>query len=246
MLPPLVCALGAVLVHTFGANTEVFLALQHATGHFPDTLWAFLTDQASVASVAAWMALALLVKPVFAAAVLLSWPAGIVLVRGLKYLVDAPRPEVLLPPDAIHVIGVRLDTLSFPSGHTATAFAVASALLFSLSPGARALWLLPALSLATAIGLSRIAVGAHWPVDVLAGAAIGWLCGVSGALWAQRWRFWTRRAGMLVLAGLGLVSGMARLVLDSGYPSVAPFAGLLGVAALSISVWTASRQWGAR
>jgi len=244
MLPPACFAIGAAWVQFSGANVPLFQSLQSVTTRAPDALWAWITDQANILAVAAWMSLTLLRVPRAAAAVLLSWPAGLVLVRGLKYLVDAPRPLLVLPHQDVHVIGVELTTLSFPSGHTATAFAVAAALLFSLPPARRAIAALPLLLLASAIGVSRLAVGAHWPVDVLAGAALGWLVGLSGIWWSGHWRFWQTRRGYLVLACLGLLAGILRLLMDSGYPSAHGFAIALGAVAIAVSsraAWRAAR-----
>ncbi len=67
------------------------------------------------------------------------------------------------------------DAFSFPSGHTTTAFAVALVVgHFSplLWPGA--------LLLATLVGLSRLALGAHFPSDVVAGMGLGCLCASIG------------------------------------------------------------------
>lgn len=57
---------------------------------------------------------------------------------------------------------------SFPSGHTLTAFSVASVWAYD-KPRER----YEAYGLAGLVGLSRIILGAHWPSDVLAGAALG-------------------------------------------------------------------------
>ncbi|TMA84340.1 MAG: phosphatase PAP2 family protein, partial [Deltaproteobacteria bacterium] len=64
------------------------------------------------------------------------------------------------------------DAFSFPSGHAAAAFAVAVALA-GQGAGLGPL----ALVLATAIGISRIYLGAHYPLDVAVGALLGCGCG---------------------------------------------------------------------
>ncbi len=57
---------------------------------------------------------------------------------------------------------------SFPSGHTASAFAFATA-----AGGVRPALSAPLRALATLVGYSRVHTGVHYPADVLAGAFIG-------------------------------------------------------------------------
>jgi membrane-associated phospholipid phosphatase len=126
---------------------------------------------------------------VFAPRLTWAWlcaaPFAMVMVRGGKYLIESPRPAAVVDNTQMRIVGEAMHNVSMPSGHTLTAFAVASALYFAL-PAARRwryawLWLL-----AAGTGLSRIALGAHWPGDVLVGASLGILCGLLGNVLASR------------------------------------------------------------
>lgn len=107
---------------------------------------------------------------------------------SLKEMVGALRPAGILPPESLHILGKTLIYYAFPSGHTVTAFAGACVLL----PIIRASWGWGALTLAAAIGLSRIGVGAHWPIDIVAGAFVGIVAGMLG--WQMA--FWLQKKGL--------------------------------------------------
>jgi 2-O-(6-phospho-alpha-D-mannosyl)-D-glycerate hydrolase len=84
----------------------------------------------------------------------------------LKLVFQRPRPFDVL--EGVEILIARPGNYSFPSGDTAGAFGAAVALGFAL-PRLRLLALLTA----SGIALARVAVGVHWPGDILAGAAIG-------------------------------------------------------------------------
>ena len=97
----------------------------------------------------------------------------------LKYAIDLPRPYEIYP------FILKLSSggsPSFPSGHTADAFAfaVAAGILFRK-------WfiIIPALSWAIVVGYSRMNLGVHYPSDVLGGAIIGATCAVV-YIWVEK------------------------------------------------------------
>jgi undecaprenyl-diphosphatase len=84
----------------------------------------------------------------------------------LKALVDRPRPFERIPEADPLIHGIIGN--SFPSGHAATS--AAGALVLSLvAPRAAPYFAL----LAGAIAFSRVYAGVHYPLDVIAGALVG-------------------------------------------------------------------------
>lgn len=73
------------------------------------------------------------------------------------------------------------DEWSFPSAHTLSAFAAATALFFYHRKSG-----VLAYVLAFLIGFSRLYACVHYPTDVLAGLVIGVLCGLLVALLTDR------------------------------------------------------------
>lgn len=148
---------------------------------------------------------------VLAAVVTRRWqPPVAVLVAGLvvgfgtdqlKSWSDRPRP-----------VGVRIrdhaSGAGFTSGHTANAFAMATVLAVLVLPGR---WRWVALALAAGVGLGRMYVGAHYPLDVLGGAAWGAAVGLAAGLVA-----------CLGLAASGADRGSARPGCSAGSASSRP------------------------
>lgn len=124
---------------------------------------------------AATIALWLLARPYGAARWKLACTSGLVSAaiavvanQAVSHLWERPRPFAAHPA-LTHLLSAPSPDPSFPSDHAAAAFAIAFAVLaFSRWAG------IGFLAAATLIGLSRVALGLHYPSDVLAGMLVGW------------------------------------------------------------------------
>ena len=100
---------------------------------------------------------------------------------GMKYSFDRRRPYVKYPTlvQPIH----PEDSPSFPSGHTAAAFSLATSLSITYHK-----WyvIAPSAVWACGVGFARINQGVHYPSDVLTGAAIGVGCAFAN-VYINRW-----------------------------------------------------------
>ena len=84
----------------------------------------------------------------------------------LKNTLKRQRPPEVIP----HFTSIvkASDQFSFPSGHTMAAFLLAALSTMTLGSSAAILYVW-----ATAVGISRVVLGVHFPTDILAGAIIG-------------------------------------------------------------------------
>lgn len=104
-------------------------------------------------------------------------------VQALKHTIfaDSPRPKVVLGSthnDLNYVEGVKVYTRhSFPSGHTATAFALAALLALQLP---NVYWTLLFFITAVLVGFSRVYLVQHFFIDTYFGALLGVLATMLG------------------------------------------------------------------
>ena len=89
-----------------------------------------------------------------------------------RMFVQRHRPAETLP-DVILRGNAAAHGLSFPSGHAMVIFAIA----VLVSPYFRGRWKVLPWALAAAVCLSRVYLGAHFPLDVAAGAGLGTFIG---------------------------------------------------------------------
>lgn len=88
-----------------------------------------------------------------------------IIVETVRFFYDRSRPFEAL---GIEPLILNNGAPSFPSGHAALFFALALAVFFMNKK--RGYWFFAG---ALLIGVARIFIGIHWPLDILAGAAVG-------------------------------------------------------------------------
>lgn len=197
-------ALGILYLDT---NTSLFFAINATASRFNDLMWILITSLGDkpialcVVFLLFWRKQFLLRATLIAAAfaTFISW--------GMKPLIALLRPSSVLDTATFQLIGEPLVSYSFPSAHAIAAFAILGAIAFYYQHLAVTLIIL---ILASLIGVSRIAVGAHWPIDVLAGAALGWVCAwlgnylIEADLWRDNdvWNYLTYAVYLLLAAYL--------------------------------------------
>jgi undecaprenyl-diphosphatase len=161
---------GVVVARRLGAGTEE--AVFRRINHWPEWLYPLLGSVQLSGVIGALpraaAAAALLRRLRLAAALAVATVLKVLLEDTVKMFVQRHRPAETLP-DVILRGRAAAHGLSFPSGHAMVIFAIATL----VTPYLKGRWKALPWALAAAVGLSRLYLGAHFPLDVIAGAGLG-------------------------------------------------------------------------
>lgn len=158
-------------------NFKLFMAINHAHHPLLDPVMEAMIDLGSSRVVYLYAALLLCVAlsrrqwlPLrYVWVYCIAAAVGIGVEEWLKGVFQVPRPALAIGLDRIMVLGeVKLKN-SLPSGHATFAFVTAFALSWRRGAG----WKVPLYAFAVLVAYSRVYVGAHYPLDVAAGAVVG-------------------------------------------------------------------------
>ena len=232
--PPTLAMVLLILVALAGLDRQLFHSFNQLSNYTGPLFWANLTILGDGLVCAVLLLPWIRKNPERVWGGLLGAILMTILLRVLKEMFGIPRPLGVLPEEAVIVIGPGHRRGAFPSGHTATMALYAGIWALSTS---RRLYSTLAICLALLVGVSRIAVGVHWPSDVLGGLVLGWASAWIGLQVAQRWQWGMGIRARRILGGALLVSALVLLVIDhTGYPGVLLFQRAL---ALTCLVWGA-------
>lgn len=212
---PLFASCGMAALAMTGDNVALFLFMNGAMSHIGDALWSHLTilGDSTIAI--------LFILPFFHRRPDMTWQfflAAILTILWVHVLKDpgSARPPSVFSPESFHLIGPAIMNNSFPSGHAATIFMLAGLSCMQRVP----VWIKAlVLLLAVLVGLSRIACGVHWPMDVLGGALGGWLAASAGIWIATRWQAGLNIQAQRTFALIVIVLGTwSTWYFDKGFP----------------------------
>ncbi len=142
----------------------------------------------------------------------------------LKPLFGIQRPAAGLINEKFVIIGPKLaGNNSFPSGHSITTFTILGVILFAFMPTdlrKRVLWTTSICTLGLILISTRIGVGAHYPIDVITGAIIGYISAIIGILITQKVKLWNwienvKMYPIIILLLVGFTVAVIFKILDS-------------------------------
>jgi membrane-associated phospholipid phosphatase len=163
------------------------------TGFAP--VWAVMQVGSLAGSVGVGLTVAATGRSRLGATLALSASATWAAAKAVKPFIQRGRPTALV--EEPRILGREQGGLGYPSGHAAVATALAAVSAPHVTPWLRsALW-----ATATGVGTARVYVGAHLPLDVVGGMALGLGIGLAAAPYgssgipssaSSSWRSWRR------------------------------------------------------
>lgn len=142
---------------------------------------------------------------------------GAILVFSLKWAFGVSRPDLILEQGQFALLGTSPISPAFPSGHTTGIFTLATlVILFSKNHLINVVVLI----FASFVAISRIMVGAHWPLDIGGGMVLGWGVALFAATISQSWLINTAKKNFIVY--FLLFCSIILIFKDTGYPNAYP------------------------
>lgn len=211
-----------------------FHTLNQWTPFFPSNSWQMITFLGDTTASLCLMLFFARRLPAVLWIILLAAFYGTIVSHGMKDFIGALRPAGFLAEDEFYLLGKAFKQGSFPSGHTLTIFILVSILYhFAQRKSTKVLLVI----FGVTVGASRVMVGAHWPIDVFVGAALGIFTTLAAIYTAKRTtRIGFSQAAHYFVLSLLLVATLMMFGHNGGYPGAEWFARLLATTALAFFI----------
>ncbi len=233
----------AIVVMSLDLNRALFLSINGAGRIAPDWVWASLTLLGDTLVASALLVPVARRHPEVIWTVVLAALVATAYTRGLKPLLDLPRPPSLLASGDFNLIGPSWNLASFPSGHSSTIATLCGVLaIHARSPKFQGFLAASVI----VVGMSRVLVGVHWPLDVIFGWLGGWLAACLGCFLYVRRPFWRGRRAHQIQLGVLLFCAIAVVGHDGGYAQGAWLSWMIGLSAAvmaAFALWESTRTF---
>ena len=190
------CMVISFLLISLEFNTSLMLAI-HAYPVMPEWFWSLMNLGGD-----AWVVLLILLlaerRPgQLTSWVLKTWLLGAMAVQLIKHLLPMPRPAFVLGLEQLSVIDQQpMIGGSMPSGHALAAVCCGLVLCTVFKSRGLNQWGIALIALLSVlVAWARVAVGAHWPADVIAGAGLACAVVAISHVWERRnsWNHWFKQ-----------------------------------------------------
>lgn len=198
----------AAIVAAKESNESLFLWFNLESQIIPAWFWSNMTFVADTLFAVAVIGTVASRAPHMFNTALVLLITGTAFVHGLKFLLEVPRPPAVLDLELFNVIGPVVKNHAFPSGHSFTALATAGLIMMYTRSMTCAIIVLV---IALIAAISRAAVGAHWPLDILVGSAAGLIFAAlaktltESQWWLQGEKLERFTAAVLTIASIALI-----------------------------------------
>jgi len=214
LISSMILLVSLIMCLAVAADNGLFLTLNTLANQLPAGIWPFITTLADPKAAPLLVLACFYKQPLFIRAFFIAVIIALFTCYSLKYGFDFQRPNVVLDATQFTLSGPNLTSPSFPSGH--------SLIIFTMTGLISAWYQKTTLSvilfiIAAIVAFSRIAVGVHWPSDVLFGALLGWTIGWLAVVLNNKLNSEIDHKIKMAMYGFGLLTGIAALVTKTPY-----------------------------
>lgn len=171
-----------------------FYSFNNYLGQYP-TIQYNLTQLGDASILLSFLVILVLYTPVIWEFFLSALLVSAIFSKVLKVVFLVPRPAQALNDGSFIIVGKKLVGFSsLPSGHSITFFTILTVLMFAFMPKKltlKILWIVLLLTIGLIIVLTRVGVGAHWPLDIIIGSIIGYISGLLGIYISIKYKIWS-------------------------------------------------------